>query len=107
MASTLPTTSDCCNSCVCNVVSVDICPTPSGSADLTVDNTSALRLILSPQRVDGMLVRVLSDIGTPFDGTGYLTIWDPDDVTPDNPVITVRPADVPTDADPGRFRQFA
>lgn len=107
MASVLPTPSDCCNTCVCNVIEVDICPTPpAGITDLTVDNTAALRLVLAAQRAEGMLVRVLSDTGSPFDGTGYLTIWRGADLSPDNPVLVVRPSDVASDAAPGRFRQL-
>lgn len=106
MASALPTPSDCCDTCVCNVVEVDICPTPTGGDGLTVENTAALRLVLSAQRSEGMLVRVLTDAGTAFDGTGYWAIWRGADLTPDLPVISVRPADIASDADPGRFRQF-
>ena len=106
MASILPSPSDCCDDCVCNVVSVDICPDVSGGGSfLVVENTSALRLVLSPQRTEHMLVQVLTDVGTPNDGTGYFANWYPDDLTPDAPPLSVRPADVPGDGDPGRFKQ--
>lgn len=105
MASGLPPTQDCCQECVCNVDSVTL-PCTGGSGPLVVENTSALRLVLANQRSDNMEVIVLTDIGTPMDGTGYTSIWRGADLTPDSPPLSTRPADVLSDLDPGRFIQF-
>lgn len=106
MASALPSVSDCCDTCVCNVIEVDLCPTSVIGSSLTVENTSALRLVLAAQRTEGMLVTVLTDAGVAFDGTGYLAIWRGAELTPDAAPQVTRPADVLTDLDPGRFMQF-
>jgi hypothetical protein len=106
MASALPTPADCCDTCVCNVVTVDLCPASSGGGDIAVENTAALRLVLASQRFQNLMVSVLTDTGTPLDGTGYTAVWREESLAPDNPILSVRPADVLTDLDPGRFLQF-
>ena len=106
MASVLPTPSDCCNTCVCNVVEIELPCSGGAAGPLVVESTAALRLVLANQRTDDMFVVVLTDIGTPMDGTGYQAVWRAADLTPDNPIISVRPADVLSDLDPGRFLQY-
>lgn len=106
MASALPSVADCCGTCPCNVIEVDICPTPTGGSGITVENTSALRLVLAAQRSQNMLVTVLTDTGTALDGTGYVSSFREESLVPDNPILSVRPADILTDALPGRFLQF-
>lgn len=106
MASALPSVSDCCGTCPCNVVEVDICPTPTGGSGITVENTSALRLVLAAQRSQNMLVTVLTDTGTALDGTGFSAVWREESLVPDNPILSVRPVDIASDAVAGRFLQF-
>lgn len=107
MASSLAQVADCCDECECNVVSVTLPCTPAeGDGMLTVSNTSALRLVLANQRSTNMGVRVLTHEGTELDGSGYESIWRPNDLTPDGGILSVRPADILDDATPGRFRQW-
>lgn len=105
MASVLPSVSDCCGTCVCNVVEVELpCP-PGEGGPLVVENLSALRLVLSYQRTPNMYVVVLG-YESAMDGLGWTAIWREDSILPDAPLQVVRPADVLTDADPGRFEQY-
>lgn len=100
---TISSIRDCRSPCPSDVVYFPVPCTICGGI-LTVDNTAALRQVFD--RTPNMEVNVLSDIGTPIDGTGWIALWRPDDLTPDGPPLSTRPDDIPNDGLPGRFRQW-